>query len=166
MSKIGTIILCVGLVLTGCSKRPVVVAPVVPADLPEFRQGLAALHEFTPEGYARAVEHFQRASDLAPEKCEYRLQAAQASLFLALELSPRHFRSMIGLAQAISSIDEDEDVEALYKRAVDIAPDFLEGRMLLGDYYSGLEENELAREHYLAVLKRNPRFDIAQLRLG
>lgn len=287
MSKIGTVVLGIGLMLTGCRKiTPVTVTPTVPADLAEFRQGLAALHEFTPDGYARAVEHFQRASDLAPEKCEYRLQAAQASLFLALELklnsedfraawergadpqcapgtafairldafrslddfgsrdrtilqkinqaielapadafnwvlrwkinptatrqensilkaaeiapelaivqyelgnyllvtgqypearrafqralelSPRHFRSMIGLAQAISSIDEDEDVEALYKRAVEIAPDFLEGRMLLGDYYSGLEENELAREHYLAVLKRNPRFDIAQLRLG
>jgi tetratricopeptide (TPR) repeat protein len=263
-----------------------VVVPPVPADIPEFRQGLAAFHEFTPDGYVRAIEHFQRASDLAPEKCEYRLQAAQASLFLALEqrlnsedfrsalergadpqcapgtafairldafrslddfgsrdrtvlqkinqaiqlepadafnwvlrwkisptatrqensilkaaeiapdlaivqyelgnyllvtgqylearrafqraleLSPKHFRSMIGLAQAISSMDDNEDVEPLYKRAVEIAPDFLEGRLLLGDYYSGLEENEIAREHYIAVLKRNPRFDVAHLRLG
>jgi len=71
-----------------------------------------------------------------------------------LELSPRHFRSMIGLAQAISSIDEDEDVEALYKRAVDIAPDFLEA-VCCWAITTRPRRNELAREHYLAVLKRN-----------
>src|SRR5439155_8416853 len=50
----------------------------------------------------------------------------------ALALSPKHFRSWIGLAQALSAIDENEDVEPLYKRAVELAPDFLEGRILLG----------------------------------
>ena len=287
MFKVGSI-LYVALALAACTKaQPVVNAPVIPADRLQFEQGLAALKEFTPDGYARAIEHFQSASGLAPENCEYRLHHAEASLLLALEqklnaedfkpaweraadpqcapdtaftlrldafrllddfglnrdrtvldkinqaialepgdafnwfvrwklnpntirqenailkaaeiapdlaliqyelgnywlveadyekarqafmraleLSPKHFRSLIGLAQAASAIDENEDVEPLYKRAVEIAPDFLEGRILLGDYYSGLEENELAREHYLAILNRNSRYEVAYLRLG
>ena len=95
MFKIGTIVLCAGFLLVACRKTTPVVTTPVPADIPEFRQGLAALHEFTPDGYARAVEYFQRASELAPEKCEYRLEAAQASLLLALEqrLNSEDFRS-------------------------------------------------------------------------
>jgi tetratricopeptide (TPR) repeat protein len=288
MFKVGSV-LYAALALAACTKAQLVVnAPVIPADRLQFEQGLAAFKAFTPDGYARAIEHFQRASDLAPENCEYRLNHAEANLFLALEqklnaedfrpaweraadpqcapdtsftlrlsafrllddfginrdrtvlekinqaialepvnafnwfvrwklnpntirqenailraaeiapdlaliqyelgnywlvaadyekarqafmraleLSPKHFRSLIGLAQAVSAIDEnEEDVELLYKRAVEIAPNFLEGRILLGDYYSGLEENELAREHYLAVLNRNPRYEVAYLRLG
>jgi tetratricopeptide (TPR) repeat protein len=282
------LILFLCLTLTACTRpKPLLITPSVAPDLSEFHQGLAALYEFTPDGYARAIGHFQRASELSPGDCEYRLHLAEANLFLALEqklntedfrpalergtdpqcapgsaftlrldafrslddfgpsrdrtglgkidqaigmepenpfnwfvrwkmnpttrqqensilkaaeiapelamvqyelgnywlvkadypkarqafdraleLSPRHFRSLIGLAQALSAIDENEDVEPLYKRAVELAPDFLEGRILLGDYYSSLEENELAREHYLAVVKRSPRFEVAHLRLG
>ena len=282
------LVLYIALALAACTKaQRVANVPVIPADRLQFEQGLAALKEFTPDGYTRAIEHFQLASNLAPDNCEYRLHNAEANLFLALEqklnaedfkpawersadpqcapdtaftlrlnafrllddfginrdrtvlekinqaialepgnafnwfvrwklnpntirqenailkaaevapdlaliqyelgnywlvaadyekarqafmraleLSPKHFRSLIGLAQAVSAIDENEDVEPLYKRAVEIAPDFLEGRILLGDYYSGLEENELAREHYLAVLNRNPEYEVAYLRLG
>jgi tetratricopeptide (TPR) repeat protein len=84
----------------------------------------------------------------------------------ALELSPRHFKSLIGLAQARSAIDEDTDVEPLYTRAVELAPNFLEGRILLGDYYSGIEENELARQQYMSALASNHEFEVAHLRLG
>src|SRR5688572_17939467 len=86
-----TILFIAGLAMTAlpaCTRvKPVVVAPVPapPPDRVEFGHGLTALREFTPAGYARAIEHFQRASDLAPETCEYRLQLAQANLFLALE---------------------------------------------------------------------------------
>jgi tetratricopeptide (TPR) repeat protein len=280
-------VLSFGLVLAACAKprtvatAPVVAVPAVPPDQLQFEQGLAAFREFTPDGYARAAEHFDRASLLAPENCEYRLQSAQANIFLALEqrlnfedfrnaweksaappcasesaftlrlngfrlldefgptrdrtgllqinyaiqlepenalnlfvrwkmasdsiieamylapdlallqyeagnywlvkadyvnarraferaleLSPRHFRALIGLAQARSAIDEEEDVEPLYKQAAELAPNFLEGRILLGDYYSGLEENELAREQYLAALSHNAKFEVAHLRLG
>jgi tetratricopeptide (TPR) repeat protein len=267
--------------LMGCMKsRPSAVipaAPSAPAHELRFQEGLKALHEFTPDGYVRAIERFDEASALAPGVCEYRLQAAQAQLFLALEqklnredfrsswekgadpgcapgsafalrleafrllddfgivrdrtalakinqsvaldpqdvysryvqwkmkadplideadlaliqyelgnywlirgdyvrgrrafekaleLSPKHFRSLIGLAQARSAIDEDAEVEPLYKRAVELAPNFLEGRILLGDYYSGLEENDLAREQYLAALALNGEFEVANLRLG
>jgi tetratricopeptide (TPR) repeat protein len=284
MLRKGIAVAAIGFMLAACAKpRPVaVVQPAaVPPDRIQFEQGMAALREFTPDGYARAVEHFEQASLLAPENCEYRLNTAQASLFLALEQklnaedfrpawekgvrpgcategafglrldafrllddfgptrdrtalpkidqaiqlepenalnlfvrwkmtsesiveaayiapdlalvqyeagnywlvkadyvrarqaferalqqSPKHFRSLIGLAQARSAIDEEEDVELLYKRAVELGPDFLEGRILLGDYYAGLEENELAREQYLAALARNSRFEVAHLRLG
>lgn len=94
MSKCGTIMLC--LTLAACTKsRPAPVAPPIPADRVQFEQGLAALNEFTPDGYARAVTHFERASEIAPENCEYRLEAAQANLFLALEqkLNSESFRS-------------------------------------------------------------------------
>src|SRR5262245_25776794 len=269
--------------LAGCARNRAAVAPpalptpAIPADRLQFQEGLKAFYDFTPEGYARAIEHFERASVLAPENCQYRLHAAQAHLFLALEqklnredfreswnkgadpgcapgsafslrlevlrsfddfgiardrtalakineaieldpndvfnryvqwkmkpdplideadlaliqyelgnywlirgdylrgrraferaleMSPRHFRSLIGLAQAQSAIDEDAEVESLYKRAVELAPNFLEARILLGDYYSGLEENELAREQYLAALALNRDFEVANLRLG
>jgi tetratricopeptide (TPR) repeat protein len=276
--------------LAACTKViPVAVPPppAIPPDRLQFEQGITALHEFTPEGYVRAVEHFQRASELAPDNCEYRLNLAQANLFLALEqrlnsenfrsaweqgvdpqcapgsafglrlqafhtlddfgtaldrasldkinqaiqlepndafnwfvrwrlnptttrqensilkaaeiapdlalvqyelgnywlvqadytraydafrralqLSPRHFRSLIGLAQADSAIDEEAEVEHLYKRAVELAPNFLEGRILLGDYYSGLEETEQAREQYRAALSLNSNYEVAHLRLG
>jgi tetratricopeptide (TPR) repeat protein len=270
----------------GARLTATVPVPVLPDEV-QFRMGLAALHEFTPAGYARAIEHFHAAAGIAPQNCRYRLHEAEVSLLLALEQklnaenfrpaweqgadpqcapgtsfalrlaafqllddfgptqdrtainkineaieldpadplnwivrwklnpstnrqenavlkaaelapdlalvqyelgnywlvtadyvqarraferaleeSPKHFRALIGLAQAISATDANEDVEDLYKRAVEIAPDFLEGRLLLGDYYSGLEENELAREQYLEVLKRNPRFEGAYVRLG
>src|SRR5262245_21158923 len=50
-----------------------------------YELGLSAFREFTPEGYQRAVGYFRRASDLAPDICDYRLDLAQASLFLAFE---------------------------------------------------------------------------------
>jgi len=50
-----------------------------------FLEGLAAFHEFTPEGYARAIPLFRRASELDAANCTYQLHAAQASLFLAYE---------------------------------------------------------------------------------
>lgn len=81
------IVLNLVLALTACTKvaRVAHVPPAIPADALQFEQGLAALREFTPDGYRRAIEHFQRASDILPENCEYRLHLAQANLFLALE---------------------------------------------------------------------------------
>jgi tetratricopeptide (TPR) repeat protein len=86
------------LLLAACAKAPrhhvVAPPPPVPADRLQFEQGIAALREFTPDAYARAIEHFERASALAPDNCEYQLNAAQASLFLALEqkLNSEEFR--------------------------------------------------------------------------
>jgi tetratricopeptide (TPR) repeat protein len=276
-------------VLVGCARTvPVTVSPPPPASgLPEFNLGLSALHEFTPEGYTRAVQHFQAASDIAPENCQYKMHLAQANLFLALEqklnfenfrpvwehgtdpgcaagsafslrlqafralddfgpgidrasvdkinqaiqlepdeplnwfvrwrlnpstnrqenailkavdlapnlaliqyelgnyhllqgdyslahdafartlrLSPRHFRSFIGLAQSDSAMDEDSEVEHLYQRTVELSPTFVEGRILLGDYYFSLDETEKAGEQYLAALASNPNYEVGYLRLG
>lgn len=262
-----------GALLFACTTH--VLPPPPSVDVIQFQAGLNALHEFTPDGYSRAIAHFERAAEVRPENCDYRLNLAQANLFLALEqrmnfedfheatergtdpqcapgsafglrltafrsmddrsalakirqaielepgnalnwfvhwkltssgilkaaelapnlaliqyelgnywlvkadyvkakaaferaleLSPKHFRALIGLAQALSAIDDTAEVEHLYKRAVELAPNFLEGRILLGDYYGGLEENDRARAHYLAALQRNPRFEAAHLRLG
>ena len=87
----------------------------------------------------------------------------------ALELSPGHFRSYIGLAQAISATEDttDEDLaENLYRKATHLAPGFIEGRILLGDYMAGLDEIEAAREEYTAVIALNPDYEVAHLRLG
>ena len=251
------------LTLFACEKKvpvTVTVPPLTSSATAEFDRGLSALHEFTPEGYARAIAHFQTASKLAPDNCNYRMHLAQANLFLALEqklnsenfrpvwergidrasvdkinqaiqlepdeplnwfvrwrlnpstnrqenailkaaalapmlaliqyelgnfrllqgdyalahdafartlrLSPRHFRSLIGLAQADSAMDEESEVEHLYRRAVELSPTFVEGRILLGDYYFGLDETEKAAEQYLAALASNPNYEVGYIRLG
>ena len=91
---------------------------------------------------------------------------ARESFERALELSPWHFRSYIGLAQAISAADDAEDVEHLYRKAAELAPGFVEGRIMLGDYLAGLEETEAAIAQYQAVIEQNPDYEIAHLRLG
>lgn len=93
-------------------------------------------------------------------------QKARKSFEHALKLSPAHFRSYIGLAQAISAADNGEDVEHLYLKAVELDPEFIEGRILLGDYFAGLEETESAVSQYKAVIEQNPNYAIAHLRLG
>ncbi len=94
---------------------------------------------------------------------------ARVAFERALELSPGHFRSYIGLAQAISAAEDttDEDLaENLYRKATELAPGFIEGRILLGDYMAGLDETESAREEYTAVIGLNPDYEVAHLRLG
>ena len=91
---------------------------------------------------------------------------ARRSFERALELSPRHFRSYLGLAEAASTIDADADVEHYYKTVVEIAPEFLLGRSSLGDYYSWIAETGLAEEQYRSALKQNPRYIPAYLGLG
>src|SRR5262249_26751802 len=46
---------------------------------------VAAFHEGTPEGYARAADLFRKASRLKGDRCEYALNLAQSLLFLATE---------------------------------------------------------------------------------
>ena len=38
------------------------------------------------------------------------------------------------------SADESADVEPLYRTVVELAPNFLEGRMALGSFYAGIDE--------------------------
>src|SRR5262249_39966270 len=99
--KLGGGLLLIAITLGGCVRErarlattPASPAPALPVDRLQFQEGIKALYEFTPEGYARALERFNRASALAPDNCEYRLHAAQAHLFLALEqkLNRENFR--------------------------------------------------------------------------
>jgi len=123
-------------------------------------------------------EAILRAAELAPDlaliqyelgtyrslRGEYR--EAKQAFERALELSPRHFRSMIGLAYAIGSIDFNAEVERLYHKAVDIAPTFLEAHARLGDYYADLDETEQAVKEYQAAINLNSYYDRAYLALG
>ena len=84
------------------------------------------------------------------------LGQAKQAFERALELSPHHFRSMIGLAYAVGSIDFSAEVERLYRKSIDIAPTFLEAHTRLGDYYADLEETEQAiREYQAAIIQEN-----------
>src|SRR6266568_3347863 len=246
------ILLCLTPIACTNPKR-LVIAPSAALDRAEFHQGLAALHEFTPDGYARAIEHFQRASELSPGDCEYRLHLAEANLFLALEqklnsedfrptlergadpqcapgsafslrldafrslddFGPSRDRTGLGKIDQAIGIEPENPFNWLVRwkmnpttrqqensilKAAEIAPALAVVQYELGNYWlvkadyaqarrafdralersprhfrswiglaqalSAIDENELAREHYLAVLKRNPRFEVAHLRLG
>ena len=117
-----------------------------------------------------------RAAELAPESAlvqfelgDYLLlrepERAKLAFQQTIALSPRHFRAYLGLAYT-SSLDETADVEPYYKKAVELAPGFLDGRMALGSYYGGVDEIENAAEQYRAALSANPKFDVAEFRLG
>jgi len=123
-------------------------------------------------------EAILRAAELAPDLpvIQYELgnyrslrgeyPEAKQAFERALELSPRHFRSMIGLADAINSIDFNPNVERLYGRAINIAPTFLEAHVRLGDYYADLGETEQAIAEYQAAIALNSNYDRAYLTLG
>jgi len=96
---------------------------------------------------------------LAPHKEAEAKQAFER----AIQRSPRHFRTYLGMAY---SADENTDVEPLYKKVVEIAPNFLEGRIAAGSYYAAIEEIEKAAEQYSAAVAANPLYDSAYFRLG
>jgi tetratricopeptide (TPR) repeat protein len=81
----------------------------------------------------------------------------------AIELNPRHYRAYLGLA---NRVDEDTDIEPLLTKVVDIAPDFLDGRTALGDYYASIDQVEKAVGQYRAAIAANPRYDVAHFSLG
>ncbi len=88
---------------------------------------------------------------------------AAAAFRQAIEFSPRHFRAYLGLAFVA---DESTDPEPLFRKVVEIAPAFLEGRIALGAYYGAVEEIDKAVEEYRAAVALNPKYDIAYFRLG
>src|SRR5207247_8459294 len=54
----------------------------------------------------------------------------------------------------------------LYRRAISIAPTFLEAHVRLGDYYADLGETEQAIAEYQAAIALNSNYDRAYLTLG
>jgi len=83
-----------------------------------------------------------------------------------LELSPRHFESLIGKVYSFSEDEYSEETEPLLQRVVETAPAFLTGRRLLGEYYAGIEETEKAVEEFRAAIGYNPKYYPAFLALG
>jgi tetratricopeptide (TPR) repeat protein len=259
------------------------------ADVRLYQQGVEAFRQSTPEGYRRAIEAFQRAANLNPSHCEYRLHWAESLLFLAqeqqinweessprvveamgitnsalrapecsssgsflrrlralgllqtaanrdafeiineavaldgrdamnwyvlaqidstnsekallravesdpnyallqhalgeyrlkheeneqarqafsraIELSPRHFRSLAGLGQ-VEELEFKPDALSLYRRGEDIAPAFLNLRLLTGGNYVRAGDEAKGIEEYRTAVSLNPRFYPALLELG
>jgi tetratricopeptide (TPR) repeat protein len=92
-------------------------------------------------------------------------EKAKAAFQRTIALSPRHFKAYLGLAYS-ASVDETIDVEPYYRKVVELAPNFLDGRMALGNYYASLDEIDQAGEQYNGALAANPGFDPAHFRLG
>ena len=120
-----------------------------------------------------------RANTLAPDLPVVQYEMGSANLILshysearrnferAIELSPRHFHSMIGLADAIGSADPDTTgTLPLYQKASDVAPKYLEAHALLGYYYDQIEETDKALNQYRTIVALNPRNEPGQLSLG
>ena len=119
-----------------------------------------------------------RAAQLAPDRAviqyelgNYRLDRkeyieAKQAFEHALELSPRHFESVIGLAYSAGVVDYSQDILSLYRKAADMAPKSLRARTLVGDYYAGLEETELAAAEYQATIALNPKYYPAPLSMA
>lgn len=121
-------------------QRAVDLAPDLP--LVQYEFGTAQL--YVPNGFARARQAFDR----------------------TLELSPKHFESLIGKVYSFSEDEYSDQTEPLLRKVVEIAPAFLTGRRLLGEYYAGLEETEKAIEQFRAAIGYNARYYPAFLALG
>ena len=132
-------------------------------------------HVMTDKGGGRwiALEH---AAELKPESAliQYGLGSSfettsgkevesRQAFQRAVDFNPRHFRAYLGL---VYSADEDIDVEPLYKRVIELAPNFLEGRTAFGSYYADLDEIDKAAEQYSAALAARPNYDIAHFLFG
>jgi tetratricopeptide (TPR) repeat protein len=128
-----------------------------------------------------ALAPIERASELDPELplVQYELgnfylrndkayEQARNAFEHALEMSPRHFQSIIGIVYSLSPEGDDaaDRIEDLLNKAVDIAPASLKARTLLGDYYAGMEETEKAIEQYSAAIQTNAKFYPAELAEG
>jgi tetratricopeptide (TPR) repeat protein len=121
-------------------------------------------------------EPIARAGELRPDSALIQFELANSKLYdkpreareifeRVVRLNPRHFRAYLGLAYTAAE-DETVDVESFYRKVVEIAPDFLEGRMALGNYYAGIEDVGKATDEYNAALAANRRYDVAYFRLG
>lgn len=120
-----------------------------------------------------------RANTLAPDLPVVQYEMGSANLMLshypearrnferAIELSPRHFHSMIGLADAIGAADPDTTgTLPLYQKASAVAPKYLEAHALLGYYYDQIEETDKALDQYRTIVALNPKNEPGQLSLG
>jgi tetratricopeptide (TPR) repeat protein len=142
---------------------------------------LSQLRAAPPAGESQAPS--ERALELGPDAAlsEYELgkyhlgkvnrdqfAAAREAFKRVLDLSPRHFEAMLGIADSLS-LEADEaagQIEPLLRKAVETAPSSIKARQALGDYYAGLEETERALEQYRAATDSNPAYYPAFLSAG
>jgi tetratricopeptide (TPR) repeat protein len=134
----------------------------------------------TPEG-SDSLAPIEHAAQLAPDLplVQYELgnfylrnqktypQAKQA-FERTLTMSPRHFQAIIGIVYSLSPEGDDaaDRIDSLLHEAVQIAPNSLKARTLLGDYYAGMEETDQAIEQYAAAVTANAKYYPAHLAEG
>lgn len=113
-----------------------------------------------------AIVQYELGNYLLRDQKTY-VQARQA-FERALDISPRHFLSIVGVVYSLSIEGDDaaDRVEPLLQKAVAIAPTSLKVRTLLGDYYAGMEETDLAVEQYQAAVAQAPTYYPAHLAMG
>lgn len=128
-------------------------------------------------GSRDARQPLQKAADLAPDlpivqytfgnsQLEQKtFPEARKTFQHVIAINPRHFRSYLGQAYTYGE-DVTDEIEGLYKKVVEIEPNFLRGHVVLGDYYASLEEDEKAADSYRESAKRNSKYYSAFLSLG
>jgi tetratricopeptide (TPR) repeat protein len=126
------------------ARNPVQRAVDLEPDLPLVQYEYGNFWLYSPNGLEKAREAFNR----------------------ALDSSPRHFEAIVGKVYSFSGDEYSDETEPLLKQVVAIAPSFLTGRRLLGDYYSAMEETEKAIEQFRAAIATNPKYYPAFLSLG
>lgn len=127
-----------------------------------------------PTGTSAGMEHPE---ELDPESALVQYEAGQvylrrgeperasAAFGRAVALNPAHYRSYLALGH-LKFEAESADAESLYGEVVRLAPEFLEGRLALGQYYAASDQNEAAIEQYRAAIDTNPDFHPAHFSLG
>jgi predicted O-linked N-acetylglucosamine transferase (SPINDLY family) len=92
--------------------------------LPHQHQSATEAHLYAEKSAPRSMFHFaagMRCARRHVREAIHRTLEARQAFERAVEASPRHFRSMIGLAYAIDSIDFNPAVELLYRKAINRA---------------------------------------------
>ena len=92
-------------------------------------------------------------------------ERAAESFGRALVLNPRHYRAYLGLGH-LALEDESSTAETHYGHVVRLAPDFLEGRLALGNYFTATDEGETAIVQYQAAIDSNPDYHPAHFSMG
>ena len=92
-------------------------------------------------------------------------ERAAESFGRALVLNPGHYRAYLGLGH-LALEDESSTAETQYGHVVRLAPDFLEGRLAFGNYFSAADEGDAAIFQYQAAIDSNPNYHPAHFSLG
>ena len=155
-------------------------APRSPADTAALLDSIltSADAHFAREDWAAARDGLSLAVELAPNQTQiraalgslqYRLQeypAARASFSIATSQSPDNPDLHTQLAMAHIALQEENAAKAALQRSVDLRPDHLATRQLLGGFDFAAKRYAEAAQHYCAAVGSNPNDVNLLLHLG